>query len=191
MLPRLAAGEAVGTVLVATTPPLAARKQWLADHLQLMGQLVPDPGAVDALRAGRSLLPIGVAEVRGEFERGAAVACIDANGHEVARGLINYAASDARRIARRPSGEIDVVVWERGSGITLACGTGACATVVAACLEERLVPGIERLVHLPGGSLSILVDKGYTSVRMRGPARIVFEASLDTRDLPRFGELQS
>ena len=90
----------------------------------------------------------------------------------------------------RPSGEIDLVVWERGSGITLACGTGACATVVAACLEERLSPGTERLVHLPGGSLSIMVDTHYSSVRMRGPARIVFDASIDGRELPRFGELE-
>ena len=79
----------------------------------------------------------------------------------------------------RPSGEIDLVVWERGSGITLACGTGACATVVAACLEERLSPGTERLVHLPGGSLSIMVDTHYSSVRMRGPARSVFDASIE------------
>jgi diaminopimelate epimerase len=89
----------------------------------------------------------------------------------------------------RPSGEIDVVVWERGSGITLACGTGACATVVAACLEERLAPGTERLVHLPGGTLSILVDKAYATVRMRGPARVVFEASIDAGALPRSGDL--
>jgi len=89
----------------------------------------------------------------------------------------------------RPSGEIDVVVWERGSGITLACGTGACATVVAAAVEERLPAGSERLVHLPGGTLSILVDKDYLSVRMRGPARIVFEASIDGRELPRSGDL--
>lgn len=77
--------------------------------------------------------------------------------------------------------EIDLVVWERGSGITMACGTGACATVVAAGLEERLAPGVETPVHLPGGTLNILVDKNYASVRMRGPARIVFQASIDAR----------
>jgi diaminopimelate epimerase len=77
--------------------------------------------------------------------------------------------------------EIDLVVWERGSGITMACGTGACATVVAAGLEERLAPGVETPVHLPGGTLNIVVDKDYGSVRMRGPARIVFEASIDAR----------
>jgi diaminopimelate epimerase len=83
----------------------------------------------------------------------------------------------------RPDGEIDLVVWERGSGITMACGTGACATVVAACLEERLKPGTETVVHLPGGPLNILVDPQYTSVRMRGPARSLFEASIDVARL--------
>ena len=84
----------------------------------------------------------------------------------------------------RPSGEIDLLVWERGSGITMACGTGACATAVAACLEERLAPGVERVVHLPGGPLSILVDKEFSSVRMRGPAQVVFEASINLQALP-------
>ena len=83
----------------------------------------------------------------------------------------------------RPSGEIDLVVWERGSGITLACGTGACATVVAACLEERLSPGAETVVHLPGGPLTISVDTHYASVRMRGPAHNVFDASIDVARL--------
>ena len=83
--------------------------------------------------------------------------------------------------------EIDLVVWERGSGITMACGTGACATVVAAGLEERLAPGVETPVHLPGGTLNILVDTHYSSVLMRGPARIVFNASIDARELPHSG----
>jgi len=83
----------------------------------------------------------------------------------------------------RPDGQIDLVVWERGSGITMACGTGACATVVAACLEERLSRGVERLVHLPGGALSILVAKDYATVRMRGPARMLFDASIDVARL--------
>jgi diaminopimelate epimerase len=80
-------------------------------------------------------------------------------------------------------GEIDLVVWERGSGLTLACGTGACATVVAACLEERLAPGVETPVHLPGGTLAITVAKDYAGVRMRGPAHMVFEASIDVAHL--------
>jgi glutamate 5-kinase len=110
VMPRLARGEAVGTLLVSETAPLKARKQWLADHLQLHGQLVLDDGAVSALRAGKSLLPIGVIEVHGEFERGAAVACLSADGVEVARGLSNYGSSDSRRIARRASQDIEAIL---------------------------------------------------------------------------------
>jgi len=106
-LPRLLEGEALGTLLVASQPPLAARKQWLADHLQLAGKIQLDAGASKALRAGSSLLPVGVTQVDGEFERGAVVACLDETGLEVARGLINYASSEARRIAGCPSGEIE------------------------------------------------------------------------------------
>ena len=104
---RLARGEPVGTLLVSETPPLNARKQWLADHLQLCGKLQLDAGAVKALREGKSLLPIGVIEVLGEFERGAAVACLSPEGVEVARGLVNYSSSDSRRIAHRNSTEIE------------------------------------------------------------------------------------
>jgi len=107
VVPRLASGESIGTLLSSETPPLNARKQWLADHLQLNGKLVLDGGAVKALRDGKSLLPIGVVAVQGEFERGAAVACLSAEGDEVARGLINYGSSDARRIARHASQEIE------------------------------------------------------------------------------------
>jgi diaminopimelate epimerase len=84
--------------------------------------------------------------------------------------------------ARLRGGEIDLVVWERGCGITLACGTGACATAVAAVVEERLAPGSEVPVHLPGGTLLITVAADHAGVRMRGPARIVFRSELD---LPR------
>ena len=84
------------------------------------------------------------------------------------------------RIRRGDAGpEIDLVVWERGCGITLACGTGACATVAAACVEERLAAGVETPVHLPGGTLHISVAPGLTGVRMRGPAVTVFRADLD------------
>jgi glutamate 5-kinase len=107
---RLVAGESLGTLLVSQTQPLAARKQWLADHLQLAGRLVLDAGAVDALKAGKSLLPVGVVAVEGDFERGAAVACIAPDGREVARGLCNYGSGDARRIARRATAEIEAVL---------------------------------------------------------------------------------
>jgi len=111
VLVRLAAGEAIGTQLVAETTPLSARKQWLADHLQLSGRLRLDAGAVRALtQEGKSLLPIGVVEVVGDFVRGEAVACVDADGREVARGLVNYSSGEARLIARRPSSEIETIL---------------------------------------------------------------------------------
>jgi glutamate 5-kinase len=111
VLLRLGQGERIGTLLVAQTAKLAARKQWMVDHLQLRGSVRVDDGAAAKLRSeGKSLLPIGVVEVSGEFERGEAVAVLDADGREVARGLINYGASDARRIARRASSEIEAVL---------------------------------------------------------------------------------
>jgi glutamate 5-kinase len=111
VLVRLANGERVGTQLTAATPLLTARKQWLADHLQVKGSVVIDAGAARALlRDGKSLLPIGVVDVRGEFSRGDVVACVDARGREVARGLVNYASSEARLIARKPSSEIESIL---------------------------------------------------------------------------------
>ena len=104
---RLAAGEPVGTLLVSTTQPLAARKQWLADHLQLAGRLVLDAGAVKALQSGKSLLPIGVTAIEGDFERGAAVACVSPDGAEIARGLSNYGSGEARLIARKSTPDIE------------------------------------------------------------------------------------
>ena len=111
VLSRLAAGEAIGTTLVADTISLAARKQWLADHLQLAGRLTLDAGAVRALRRdGKSLLPIGVVAVDGEFDRGEVVGCFDPDGREVARGLVNYSAQEAARILRKPSTEIEGIL---------------------------------------------------------------------------------
>jgi glutamate 5-kinase len=108
VLVRLARGEPIGTQLVADQPTLAARKQWLADHLQVRGQLFLDAGAVRALRVGnKSLLPIGVYDVAGEFERGEVVSCLDEERREVARGLVNYSSSETRRILRTPSSEIE------------------------------------------------------------------------------------
>ncbi|MBI4293175.1 MAG: glutamate 5-kinase, partial [Betaproteobacteria bacterium] len=111
VLVRLARGERVGTLLVAGTTPLAARKQWLADHVQVGGRMLLDAGAVQALRSGgKSLLPIGVKSVEGEFERGAVVACVGIQGDEVARGLVNYSAQDSRRIAGHASSEIESIL---------------------------------------------------------------------------------
>ena len=111
VLVRLAQGEAIGTLLAAETMPLAARKQWLADHLTVAGRLRLDAGAVLALvRDGKSLLPIGVVSVEGAFERGEVVACEDPEGREVARGLVNYGAAEARQILRKPSSEIEATL---------------------------------------------------------------------------------
>ncbi len=107
---RAAAGEAIGTLLYATESPLAARKQWLADHLQLAGSLLLDEGAVRALQGGRSLLAVGVKSVEGDFERGAAVACRGPDGREIARGLVNYSSSEARRIAGHSTAEIEALL---------------------------------------------------------------------------------
>ena len=107
VLLRLAAGEAIGTALLAGTPKLAARKQWMADHLQLRGAVTVDDGAVQKLRdEGKSLLPIGVTEVEGDFHRGDVIAVRTAQGVEIARGLANYASGEARLIARKPSSQI-------------------------------------------------------------------------------------
>ena len=111
ILTRLADGERVGTTLVAEAAALGARKQWLADHLQLAGRLSLDAGAVRALaREGKSLLPIGVVGVQGEFERGELVGCFDPQGREIARGLVNYTAQETVRILRRPSSEIERIL---------------------------------------------------------------------------------
>ncbi|MCW7537158.1 glutamate 5-kinase [Aquabacterium sp. A7-Y] len=108
VLLRLAAGEAIGTLLHAKTAKLAARKQWMADHLQLRGGVVVDEGAVKKLREeGKSLLPIGMVEVSGEFARGDVIAVRAPSGLEVARGLANYSSSEARLIARKPSSEFE------------------------------------------------------------------------------------
>ncbi len=111
VLARLLAGEAVGTRLCSGTAPMAARKQWLADHLQTRGSLVLDDGAARALaEGGRSLLAVGVRSATGEFERGEVVDCRDGSGRLVARGLVNYSAAETRRIMGRPSGEIEGVL---------------------------------------------------------------------------------
>jgi glutamate 5-kinase len=111
VLSRLAQGEAIGTELRAQTGQLTARKQWMADHLHTAGAVVLDAGAVQKLRQeGKSLLPIGVTGVNGEFGRGAVITCVDADGVPVARGLSNYTSGEARRIMRKPSTEIEAIL---------------------------------------------------------------------------------
>ena len=111
VLLRLAAGEAIGTALHASTPKLAARKQWMVDHLQLRGAVRVDAGAVAKLRdEGKSLLPIGVHEVQGEFVRGDVIAVQTLAGAEIARGLANYSSAEARLIARKPSAQIEALL---------------------------------------------------------------------------------
>ena len=108
VLVRLASGEAIGTQLLAEKMTLAARKQWMADHLQVRGKLKLDDGAVLALRTeGKSLLPIGVLDATGEFERGEVVSCLDSQGHEIARGLVNYSSAETHKILKSPSQEIE------------------------------------------------------------------------------------
>ena len=108
VLLRLANGESVGTCLSAATPKLAARKQWMLDHLQLRGAVTVDAGAAAKVRdEGKSLLPIGIAEVSGDFSRGDVIAVLNMQGVEVARGLANYSSTEARLIARKPSALIE------------------------------------------------------------------------------------
>ncbi|MGA2553040.1 MAG: glutamate 5-kinase [Burkholderiaceae bacterium] len=111
VLARLAAGEEIGTLLRARMATLSARKQWMADHLQLAGQLLLDQGAARALASGgKSLLPIGVTAVHGDFSRGEVVSCRDPEGLEIARGIVNYGSAEARRILRKPSSEIEAIL---------------------------------------------------------------------------------
>ncbi|MFZ4481918.1 MAG: glutamate 5-kinase [Rhodoferax sp.] len=108
VLLRLAEGEPIGTLLLAQTQKNQARKQWIADHLQLRGSVMVDAGAVSKLRdEGKSLLPIGMTAVEGDFSRGDVIAVRDSDGVEMARGLANYASAEARLICRKPSSEFE------------------------------------------------------------------------------------
>ena len=108
---RLAQGEAIGTLLVAPTQKQQARKQWMADHLQMRGSITIDAGAVVKLRdEGKSLLPIGMVGVEGEFSRGEVIAVCDSAGLEIARGLANYASAEARLLCRKPSSEFEALL---------------------------------------------------------------------------------
>jgi len=104
----LCRGEPIGTLLIAPTQKTQARKQWIADHLQLKGSVSVDAGAVDKLRSGgSSLLPIGMTSVDGDFSRGDVIAIRAPDGSEIARGLANYASAEARLICRKPSNQFE------------------------------------------------------------------------------------
>ena len=111
VLPRILAGERLGTYLKPAEGRVAARKRWLADHMQVRGRLRLDAGAAQVLRdAGRSLLPVGVQAVEGHFQRGELVACLDPDGVEVVRGLVNYGSEEAARIAGQASDKIESIL---------------------------------------------------------------------------------
>jgi glutamate 5-kinase len=108
VLLRLAQGEGIGTWLLAQTPKSQARKRWMADHLQLRGSVIVDVGAVSKLvDEGKSLLPIGMLSVDGDFSRGDVIAVRAPSGEEIARGLANYSSSEARLICRKSSSEFE------------------------------------------------------------------------------------
>ena len=115
VLLRLVAGEAIGTLLVADTHKNQARKQWMMDHLQMHGYVAVDAGAAQKLRGeGKSLLPIGMVSVHGEFSRGEVIGVRDPDGTELARGLANYSSAEARRLCRKPSSEFEQLLGYTG-----------------------------------------------------------------------------
>jgi glutamate 5-kinase len=112
---RLTQGASIGTLLVAQTQKLQARKQWMADHLQMRGSVTVDAGAASKVRdEGKSLLPIGMTRVDGEFSRGDVIAVRDIDGAEIARGLANYSSSEARLICRKASSEFERLLGYTG-----------------------------------------------------------------------------
>ena len=111
---RIATGENLGTFLWAEQQPQAARKRWISGQLQTRGTIVLDDGAVRVVREqGKSILPVGVKEVRGDFTRGEMVVCQDLQGQEIARGLINYHADEARKIIGKSSSQIAEILGYR------------------------------------------------------------------------------
>ena len=114
-LGRLTQGEAIGTLLVAQTHKNQARKQWIADHLQMRGAVIVDPGAASKVQGeGKSLLPIGMTDVEGDFSRGDVIAIRNASGLEIARGLANYSSSEARLICRKSSAQFEALLGYTG-----------------------------------------------------------------------------
>jgi glutamate 5-kinase len=108
---RLCQGDNMGTLLVAQTAKQQARKQWMADHLQMRGSITVDAGAAHkVMTEGKSLLPIGMTGVSGDFSRGDVIAIRDEQGAEIARGLANYASAEARLLCRKPSHDYEVLL---------------------------------------------------------------------------------
>ena len=115
VLMRLTQGEAIGTLLVAQTAKNQARKQWMADHLQMRGSVTVDAGAAAKVRdEGKSLLPIGMTTVQGEFSRGDVIAIKNPDALEIARGLANYSSAEARLICRKASSEFEKLLGYTG-----------------------------------------------------------------------------
>ena len=115
VLLRLTQGEAIGTLLVAQTAKNQARKQWMADHLQMRGSVTVDAGAAAKVAGeGKSLLPIGMTAVQGEFSRGDVIAVLSTDGVEMARGLSNYSSAEARLICRKSSSEFERLLGYTG-----------------------------------------------------------------------------
>ena len=115
VLLRLTQGDAIGTLLVAQTAKNQARKQWMADHLQMRGSVTVDAGAAAKVRdEGKSLLPIGMTAVQGEFSRGDVIAIKSPDALEIARGLANYSSAEARLICRKASSEFEKLLGYTG-----------------------------------------------------------------------------
>ncbi|MFT4519995.1 MAG: glutamate 5-kinase [Halioglobus sp.] len=111
VLSRIADGGNVGTWLRTGKEPQTARKQWLASMIKSSGKVELDEGAVKVLRdSGRSLLPVGVRGLQGNFSRGDLVSCCDPDGREVARGLVNYNADETRKIMGAASKDIESIL---------------------------------------------------------------------------------
>ncbi len=111
VIARVLTGEPLGTYLEAAQGRVAARKQWLAGQAHAAGKLRLDAGAVRVIReSGKSLLPVGVKAVEGSFTRGEVVVCLDPEGHEIARGLVNYSSEEAARIVGHASDRIESIL---------------------------------------------------------------------------------
>ena len=111
ILQRIAQGESVGTMLTADNEPMAARKQWLANQLKIAGKLFLDAGASTAVtQSGVSLLAVGVTRVEGEFKRGEVVSCINHDGKEIARGLVNYDVKESQQIKGLASEKFEAIL---------------------------------------------------------------------------------